>query len=290
MTDTPDNAHRARPKGAPPLDTPEDTSTRERILAAEYSLGLLEGEELLNARGREATEADFAWRRQWWDDWFVPLSDDVAGAEPGVHVWDGIRAEVKATTGPTNPEAGSNIVLLDMERRLRRWQWTAGIATAAAAIALAVLVAAPGADPIPQSAPTLAAPTLDTPTLDTPAPDTPTLAAAPAPLMASIPVGETLRLGVTFLPGSDEMLISAVGLIADGVHDHELWVAPAGGGALQSLGVVVPGEERRIALGRDIASNLNDGTSLVLTREPLGGKPDGVEAGPVVAQASLSEV
>lgn len=262
-----------------PTDTPvtpsETGAERERILAAEYSLGLLEGEELLAARGRMANDPDFAWRRQWWDDWFVPLTDDVAGVEPGTHVWDAISAQVqskavrKPARTPGSPDA-SNVVLLDMERRVRRWQWTAGVASAAAALALALFFTNPGAAPVPDTAPALAA--------------------AQSPLMASIPVGDTLRLGVTFLPESEEMLVSAAGLAADGVHDHELWLVPSDGSALQSLGVVVPGEERRVTLAADVARNMADGASLVLTREPLGGKPEGVDAGPVVAQGAFGAV
>lgn len=258
MSDTPDK-------------TPRDLTDeqRERILAAEYSLGLLEGEELLAARGRMANDPEFAWRRQWWDDWFVPLSDDVTGAEPGVHVWDAISAQVQPQTASDRADA-TNVVVLEMERRVRHWQWTAGLTSAAAAIALALFAFTPGSDPIPDTAPQMAA--------------------AQTPLMASIPVGDTLRLGVTFLPGRDEMLVSAAGFTADGVHDHELWLVPADGGELQSLGVVVPGEERRVTLASDIASNMGDGVQLVLTREPLGGKPEGVDAGPVVAQGSFGAV
>ncbi|NQX93664.1 MAG: anti-sigma factor, partial [Erythrobacter sp.] len=159
----------------------------------------------------------------------------------------------------------------NMERRVRRWQWTAGLSAAAAAVALALFASAPFVEAVPDAAPTLAA--------------------AQAPLMASIPIGDTpLRLGVTFLPGSDEMLVSAAGLSADGVHDHELWLVPADGSALQSLGVVVPGEERRVTLASEVVNNMGDGVGLVLTREPLGGKPDGVDAGPVVAQGAFGAV
>ena len=86
------------------------------------------------------------------------------------------------------------------------------------------------------------------------------------------------------------MLVSASGLSADGVHDHELWVVPADGSDLQSLGVVVPGEERRVTLPVEIARNMGDGVELLLTREPLGGKPVDQDAGPVVAQGALSQV
>ncbi|MEL6375172.1 MAG: anti-sigma factor [Pseudomonadota bacterium] len=251
------------------------------MIAAEYSLGLLEGEDLLFARGKMTSEAAFAARKDWWDNWFVPLSDEIAGAEPGDHVWTAITDEIGASAGDVasaranagaDTQAYSKVIVLDLQRQVRRWQWAAGIASAAAALALALFVTAPGAAPVAQSE------------------QPPTIAATQAPLMASIPVGDTLRLSVTFLPGSDEMLVSAAGLTADGVHDHELWLVPADGGALQSLGVVVPGEERRVALPSDIAANMGDGVELVLTREPLGGKPDGREAGPVVAQGAFGQV
>ncbi|MDJ0978897.1 MAG: anti-sigma factor [Erythrobacter sp.] len=257
---------------------PESASERERVVAAEFALGLLEGEELLAARGRLATDPDFAARREWWDEWFAPLSDEVSGAQPGAHVWDGIAARVNgaqvsreaASVSATPLEGPSNVTSLDMERRVRRWQWTAGLSSAAAAVALALFFSAPGAAPQADEAP---------------------LIAAGAPLMASIPIGDTpLRLGVTFIPASDEMLVSASGLTADGVHDHELWLVPEDGSAPQSLGVVVPGEERRMLLPENIVQNMGPGVGLVLTREPIGGKPEGVDAGPVVAQGQLDAV
>ncbi|MEE4288082.1 MAG: anti-sigma factor [Erythrobacter sp.] len=267
-----------------------DTDRDGPMIAAEYSLGLLEGEELLAARGRMASDPDFAWRREWWDNWFVPLSDEVAGAEPGGEVWSRIEREVTARRtaqaeaklvgdmagnreGHGADGGGNAANVVELRSQLRRWQWAAALTSAAAAVALALFFTAPG----PGSAP---------------APDNaPTLAASDAPLMASIPIRETpLRLGVTFLPGSDEMLVSAAGLTADGVHDHELWLVPADGGALQSLGVIAPGEERRMRLPEEVARNMEPGVELVLTREPLGGKPEGVDAGPVVAQGAFGAV
>ncbi|HEY6965616.1 MAG TPA: hypothetical protein VI407_10400, partial [Erythrobacter sp.] len=82
---------------APEDTVPEDGVTRDDpMIAAEWALGLLEGEELLAARGKYATDPDFAWRKEWWDGWFAPLSDAMPGAEPGAHVWDGIAARVTA--------------------------------------------------------------------------------------------------------------------------------------------------------------------------------------------------
>ncbi|MEL6877112.1 MAG: anti-sigma factor [Pseudomonadota bacterium] len=249
----------------------DDIKRDDPMLAAEFSLGLLEGEELLTARGKLASDPEFAARKEWWDNWFAPWTDEVAGAEPSAEVWDHIAARVLAASEGSGATGAQVIELQSLKDKVRRWQWTAGITSAAAAVALAFLAfpsGTPGTDPQP----------------------TPTFAAAD-PLVATIPIGDTaLRLDVTYIPESERMLVAAIGLTPDGVHDHELWLVPADGSALQSLGVVAPGEVRSVDLPGDITRNMGDGVELVLTREPIGGKPEGVDAGPVVAQGALSQV
>ncbi|QUL36658.1 anti-sigma factor domain-containing protein [Erythrobacter sp. JK5] len=261
------------PEDMDPMDNRDD-----KVLAAEFSLGLLEGEELLAARGRLATDAEFAARKQWWDDWFVPLTDAVGGAEPGPEVWDTIAARIAqrgagaAPVSMTGGPAAETGTVIELRSRLRRWQWTAGITSAAAAIALAFLVIPDGPAPTDDLPPGIAG------------------QASAAPLMATVPIGDTgLRLDVTYLPESERMLVTAIGLTADGVHDHELWLVPAQGD-LQSLGVVTPGQIVSVDLPDDIARNIIDGSQLVLTREPIGGKPEGEAAGPVVAEGAFSQV
>jgi anti-sigma-K factor RskA len=256
-----------------PEDTGPEVTRDDPMIAAEWALGLLEGEELLAARGKAATDPHFAWRKEWWDDWFAPLTDGMAGAEPGDQVWDGIAARIAAQQAAANVAAASpeapavNVVAL--EARVRRWQWVAGISSMAAAVALALFLSSPLGSPV--------------------AP--PAQVAAAEPMVATVPIGETgLRLDVTYIPESEKMLVAAIGLTADGVHDHELWLVPADGSALQSLGVVAPGEVRSMALPAAVTAKLSDGASLVLTREPIGGKPEGVDAGPVVAKGAFSRV
>ncbi|GAA0761521.1 anti-sigma-K factor RskA [Erythromicrobium ramosum] len=256
-----------------PEDTGPEVTRDDPMIAAEWALGLLEGEELLAARGKATTDPDFAWRKQWWDDWFAPLTDGMAGAEPGEQVWDGIAARIAAQqtaagVAAASPEAPTvNVVAL--EARVRRWQWVAGISSMAAAVALALFLSSPLGSPV--------------------AP--PVQIVATEPMVATVPIGENgLRLDVTYIPESEKMLVAAIGLTADGVHDHELWLVPADGSALQSLGVVAPGEVRSMALPAAVTAKLSDGASLVLTREPIGGKPEGVDAGPVVAKGAFSRV
>lgn len=256
-----------------PDQTPEEGVTRDDpMIAAEWALGLLEGEELLAARGKYATDPQFAWRKEWWDDWFAPLSDAMPGAEPGQHVWDGIAARVtaaqQAASAPAGDAAtGANVVAL--EARVRLWQRVAGLSSIAAAALLAWVALTPSQGPV--------------------AP--PAQVAAAAPMVATVPIGETgLRLDVTYIPESNRMVVGAVGLTPDGVHDHELWLVPADGTPLQSLGVVEPGAVRSMTLPAAVVAKLGDGASLVLTREPIGGKPHGKDAGPVVAKGAFSRV
>jgi anti-sigma-K factor RskA len=248
-------------------DTPE-IKRNDPMLAAEYSLGLLEGEDLMAARAKDASGGIFTSRKDWWDNWFIPLTDEMDGCAPDSAVWDRIDAQINSG------EANSSAEVITLKTRLRNWQVAGTAAAMAAVAALAVVVIGPSGT-------------------DTPASTAggETQLAAQAPLMANIPIGDTqLRIGVTYLPDAEEMLVSASGLTADGVHDHELWLVPADGSDLQSLGVVVPGEERRIALPVNITGNMGSGVQLVLTREPIGGKPEGQDAGPVVAEGTFNQV
>ncbi len=252
-----------------PEDTTPEVTRDDPMIAAEWALGLLEGEELLAARGKYATDPAFAWRKEWWDDWFAPLSDGIPGAEPGAHVWDGIAARVSAAQATAGePQATpSNVVAL--EARVRLWQRVAGLSSIAAAALLAWVALTPAKSPV--------------------AP--PAQIAAAAPMAATVPIGDTgLRLDVTYIPESKRMVVGAVGLTPDGVHDHELWLVPADGTPLQSLGVVKPGAVRSMTLPAAAVAKLDDGAGLVLTREPIGGKPEGKDAGPVVAKGAFSRV
>lgn len=229
--------------------------TERDQLAAEYALGLLEGEDLLAARGLMANKPDFAAQVAFWESRLAPLLDEIGGAVPDEALWQHITAEIEAVPGGE---------VVSLQARLRFWQRAAAGAAMAAvgSVALLVLQPAPG----------------------------PAETALPGPLIASIPIGDTpLRLGVTYLPDRQEMLISASGLTADGVHDHELWLVPPQG-ELRSLGVVRPGREASMALDPDLADLIQDGAQMVLTREPLGGKPDGQAAGPVVAEGAFRTV
>lgn len=229
--------------------------TERDQLAAEYALGLLEGEDLLAARGLMANEPEFAAAVAFWEGRLAPLLDEIGGAVPDEALWARIAAEIEAVPGGE---------VVSLKARVRFWQRAAAGAAMAAVGSVALLVLQPAPGPAPTT--------------------------LPGPLVASIPIGDTpLRLGVTYLPDRKEMLVSASGLTADGVHDHELWLVPPQG-ELRSLGVVVPGREARMVLDPEVAALVQDGAQMVLTREPIGGKPAGQSAGPVVAKGAFQTI
>lgn len=242
----------------------DDMIRDDAVLAAEFAIGLLEGAELLAARGRMASDPAFAALVAQWEARLAPLLDEIAGGEPSPELWARIEAEIGTRA------ANEDERVVDLRSRLRRWQWTAGL-TSAAAVALAFAAFGPATSPSSVTQPDRIA--------------------AAQPLVATVPIGDTgLRLDVTYIPESEKMLVAAIGLTPDGVHDHELWLVPADGSALQSLGVVAPGEVRSMELPDNIARNLGDGVQVLLTREPIGGKPADKDAGPVVAEGAFSQV
>ncbi len=240
--------------------------TPDELLAAEYVLGVLDGEALLQARGRISREPDFAEAVEWWEIRLAPLLDELGGADPGPELW----ARIEAAPGDGEPMVGGEVVAL--RSKLRYWQATAAMAMAAS---LAVLVFA--------LLPLMRAPV-------TPVVTEPSAPAAPIapPLIAEVSIEDIAqRVAVMWLPEQGELLVTAAGLTADGVHDHELWLL-ADEGAPRSLGVVRPGGATRVALPPEIAALIREGSGVAISREPLGGKPPDAALGPVVAQGTLT--
>lgn len=232
----------------------------DELLAAELALGLLEGEALLAARSRRSADAAFAAQVDWWNVHLAPLLDEVPGAVPTAGLGDRIAAAIRSA-------APGEAEVAQLRRRLRLWQGTTGLALVASVAALAFAFTPALRQPIETGAGGGDA--------------------RGAPLFASIPIADTpLRLAVTWLPDRRELLIGAPGLTSDGVHDHELWLV-RDGGAPVSLGVVKPGATLRTALAAQIAAQMHAGARMVLTREPLGGKPPALPAGPIVAEGQF---
>ncbi len=101
------------------------------VLAAEYVLGSLEGEERAAAERLLATDPAFARSVAGWQQRLTPLAAYVAPVVPPADLWGRIDADI-------GPAAGANV--LPLRRRVRFWQASTGVALAIAASLAAFIV------------------------------------------------------------------------------------------------------------------------------------------------------
>ncbi|WP_310467314.1 anti-sigma factor domain-containing protein [Sphingomonas sp.] len=228
-------------------------SDERDLLAAEYALGLLDGDELAEARALAAGDAAFRAEAARWSGDLAPLLDEVAAVAPPSGVWAAI--ERKLGPAPANDNA--------LERRLKVWRGAAlGAGALAASLAMYVV-----------SGPAILSPPVER--------------AATAPLVAML--GDDKRdmmLVASFDPASRRLMVAAASdLPPDPVHAHQLWMIPADGKP-RSLGTM-PGPKMRAELPMPMAREFREGVTLALSVEPMGGSPTGQPTGPVVASGKL---
>lgn len=238
--------------------------TDRELLAAELALRLLSDEEQAAARAELAGDPELAALVAQWEDRLAPMATELEPVPPSPQTWQRIAASLEGPRAANDNFAAESAALL---ARLRRWQ-LGGMAAAAAALVIGLLVA----------------PLLQRPIAPVEQPAAPLLA-------ASLPVGsaEGPRLALTYLPQSRDLVIEASNVPGDGIHDHELWLVVPDGKPV-SMGVIASGEQRRVALPPELAGRIAAGLDVVLTREPLGGAPQGGEAGPVVASGKFTTI
>ena len=101
------------------------------LLAAEYALGSLEGEERLTAEHLLATDAAFARSVAAWQQRLMPLASQVSPVAPPADLWQRIEANIPPST---------TVEVLPFRRRVRFWQGTTVAALAIAASLAAFIV------------------------------------------------------------------------------------------------------------------------------------------------------
>lgn len=231
------------------------------ILAAEYALGVLEGEALLEARNLEQTDAGFRAEVADWQGRLAPLFDGFDPVDAPSDLWNRVLAAIRSD----DPRAA----VLDLRRRVRRWQVGAGAAAAIAA-SLALVVAFDAVRP------------------PAPAPAPAGRPAAPAMLTASISAEDrSVILSATYQDG--QLIVTPARMEQVAGRDYELWVIGADS-TPRSLGVVDGSAPRRIAVPAALASDMRSAGTLAISVEPAGGSPTGAPTGPVVATGTLDTV
>ena len=238
-----------------------DTARDQDLLAAEYALGLLDGDELRQAQRLLLADPAFAEAVRAWEERLAPLAEEAGEEEPGPRAWENIRQAIAA-----QPPAAEKVVAL--RRRLGIWRgYGAAMTALAASLALVVGYQATRDEPIvvqpQQRAPVMVA-TLSSDEAET-------------------------SLSVAYDKQRGSLLVTPGRMSGAPGHDHELWIIPAGGSPI-SLGLVRADAPHRLPVPAQLAPHFRDRAAIALSVEPEGGSPTGQPTGPVVASGELATI
>jgi len=92
--------------------------TSDELLAAEFVLGLLEGEDLLAARARAQSDATFAEKITYWQDRLAPLADTIAPRTPRAELWPRIEAALASESEAAGSESAK---IVSVALRFKAW-------------------------------------------------------------------------------------------------------------------------------------------------------------------------
>ena len=220
-------------------------------LAGEYALGTLDAAERANAERLIASSEEFAARVRYWENRLAHLADAVPPVEPPASLWPRILRAL--------PPAGP---VLDLTRRLKRWQavaWTAGALAASLLVFIGVREAYRAK--LPESGTFVA-------------------------VLQQDKVSPAFLLTVDLR--SREFTVRRVGAEAPRDRSYELWLVHNKFPQPRSLGVIGDHEFTKAALSGYDPQVINEATYAV-SIEPPGGSPTGVATGPVVYVGKLIE-
>lgn len=218
--------------------------------AAEFALGLLEGEARAAATRRLLAEPDFAREVARWRAQFETLFAEWPDVAPPPY----LEGRVLAALPAGEPDKSVRVI--------RRWRGIAAAATAVAAAMLVALVLRPAPTPVP----------------------VPVVRAAPA-LVAMLTPTKGKPFAAVYDRAAQEVRLAG-GVAVPGGRDAQLW-AIGRDGVPRALGLLAAGAKARVAV-RNLA--IDQGTTLAISIEPAGGSPRPVPTGPVVATGQLTQV
>jgi anti-sigma-K factor RskA len=225
------------------------------MTAAEFALGVLDGEERRAAAARLAVDPAFAAEVAEWEERLAPLSAEIAPVTPPAQVWTRIAAALGTPPGIWN--------------NLPFWRAAtlAGVAAAAAALVI------------------VATPILRQP-VQAPSPTTPALQPIQVASLTSKP-GEPAAVVASLDPNSRELVLTPVSLKLTAKQSPELWIIPKDQAPI-SLGVMDTAKPYRIPIPPQLEGAGRTSAQLVVTAEQLGGSPDKKPHGPAIAAGTFA--
>jgi anti-sigma-K factor RskA len=224
----------------------------DRLVAAEYVLGVLGAAERRQAQQRMAHDQAFANEVAFWEERLGTFADAVAPVAPPARAWTRIARAIKARD-PSAPNES-------LWESLTFWR---SFAVGAAALA----VASVGALTFIEISP-----------------------AARPPMLATLgtPSGQLNFVAAINAGGKSLVIVPAV-LVATDQRAMELWLIPAGD-TPHSLGLIEPGRPVRLDVPQDLVMRITTDAALAVSMEPPGGSPTGQPTGPVVASGKLTSL
>jgi len=232
----------------------QELDDKDRWLAAEYALGVLERDDLRAAEQRVDNDPAFRKAVEDWQQQMTPMLNEVAPVAPPAAVWEKIEAR---TSGEGS---GQTTGLWDS---LSFWRGLSGVSAGLATAALGALLFLPGIGVFTSPSD------------------------GGRPLIATLTAkGEAPAFVARFDPATGALFVrTSLGAAAE-TRVPELWLIP-GDGVPRSLGLLAEAGSGDLVLTRDNRSVLGDGITLAVSLEPAGGSPTGAPTGPVIASGKL---
>ncbi|MGE0210232.1 MAG: anti-sigma factor [Parvibaculaceae bacterium] len=230
-----------------------DPPAGDDVLAGEYALGLLSGEELEQVEARFRSDAIFAARVNQWHLRLAGLTGEIEPAGPPAGAWPEIQRKLFADMASEASERPGFWSSLGLWRGLS----AAFLGVAAGSFAFALFLAEPR---------------------------------TPGPLVASL---QATDAGPSYLarmdPATGRLLIRAVQADTDQNRVPELWLIP-GDGVARSLGVIGREGPSEVVIPDNYRQFIGAGATLAISLEPPGGSPTGQATGPVIAVGKVGEL
>jgi anti-sigma-K factor RskA len=224
----------------------------DKLVAAEYVLGVLGAAERRQAQQRLAYDQAFASEVAFWEERLGTIADAIEPVAPPNRTWTRIARAARVR----DPSAARE----SLWQSLAFWRSFAigSAALAAASIGALTFIAI---SPAPR-----------------------------APMLATLGAGSGQPYFVAAVnAGGSSLLVVPAALLTSDPRAMEMWLIPAGDKP-QSLGLIEPGRPVRLDVPHDLAARITAGVALAVSMEPPGGSPTGQPTGPVIASGKLTRL
>jgi anti-sigma-K factor RskA len=277
-------------------------------LAAEYALGTLDADERAQVETMMAVDKEFAAIVQAWEFRLGVLNQMVGSVEPRPLVWDNIRhaighggeqaplllPDAPPPVAPMLPEANDNVAVapppaaagsnvVQLNSRIRRWR---NLASAASAIAAALLVMVGLQVYQPDALPDSIRPKARTQVVEVKAPPAP----ASAQYVALLQSGAGAPAFILTVDATTRnFTVRKVGATPEAGKSYELWIVSDKLQRPRSLGVIGNNDFTARPILAAYDSEIVNQATFAVSVEPQGGSPSGAPTGPVVFSGKLIE-